>query len=140
MGSLAALLSGFVLTDISTIVARTKRNAIFMAIAGVFVLTAYVFFLVAGTIALSHAYGPIAATLIIGGVFVAIAVILFIVMSAMASAEKRRAAERRRQSQLKTNLAMTTALTVFKRKPLLAAGIAMGVGALLGVTRGRNDD
>lgn len=140
MGSLAALLSGVVLTDISTVVARTKRNAIFIAIAGVFFLTAYVFLLVAGTIALSDAYGMIPATLIMGGVFIAIAVVLFIIMSAMASAEKRRAAERRRQSQLKTNVAMTTALTVFRRKPLVAAGVAMAVGALLGVTRGRHDD
>ncbi|KQR69208.1 hypothetical protein ASG25_16465 [Rhizobium sp. Leaf384] len=111
-----------------------------MSIAGVFFLTAYVFLLVAGTIALSNAYGMIPATLIMGGVFIAIAVVLFIIMSAMASAEKRRAAERRRQSQLKTNVAMTTALTVFRRKPLVAAGVAMAVGALLGVTRGRSDD
>ena len=140
MGSLAALLSGVVLSDISTVVARTKRNAIFMSIAGVFFLTAYVFLLVAGGIALSHVYGPVPATLIIAGVFIAIAVVMIVIMSSMAAAEKRRAAERRVKSQVKTNVAITTALTVFRRKPLVAAGVAMAVGALLGVTRGRNDD
>jgi uncharacterized membrane protein (UPF0182 family) len=140
MGSLAALLSGVVLSDISGVVARTKRNAILMSIAGVFFLTAYVFLLVAGGIALSNIYGPVPATLIIAGVFIAIAIVMIVIMSSMAAAEKRRAADRRLKSQVKTNVAITTALTVFRRKPLVAAGVAMAVGALLGVTRGRNDD
>jgi heme/copper-type cytochrome/quinol oxidase subunit 2 len=134
------MLTGVVMSDVSTVVARTKRNAIFLSIAGLCFLTAYVFLLAAGAVYLSQHYGTIPATLIIAGIFITVAVIIIIVMSGMAAAEKRRAAERRRSSQLKTNVAITTALTVFRRKPLVAAGIAMAAGALLGVTRGRSDD
>ncbi|OLP62312.1 hypothetical protein BJF93_23405 [Xaviernesmea oryzae] len=144
MGPLVAFLSSLAATDMSLAVARIKRNAILRAIAGSFFLTAVIFGLIALTIYLSHKLGPIGATLAVGGVFLVFGIITLITMSIMEARDRRIAEERKRKSQVQTNLVMATTMTLFRRKPLMAAGIAMAVGGLLGFTRlgfgGRDDD
>ena len=56
-------------------------------------------------------------------------------MYALNARDKRLAAEKRRRSQAQTTFAIATAMTLFRRKPLLAAGLAVGVGTVLGLLR-----
>ena len=143
MGPIVAFLSSMAATDMSLALARIKRNAILRGIAGFAFLVALVFGLVALSIYLAQHWGAITATLLLGGVFLVIGIIVLISMSVMEARDRQIAAERKRKSQMQTNLVMATTMTLFRRKPLMAAGIAMAVGGLLGFTRlgfGSRDD
>jgi hypothetical protein len=58
------ILSLLVGTSVHRTVARTKRNGIFIAIAAIFVLTAYALGVTAGAIWLAGIYGPVGAALV----------------------------------------------------------------------------
>ncbi len=135
MGPLAAMLSSLVVTDVGVTVSRYKRNGAMWAVAAVFFLTAYIFALAAGAIYLSALYTPLKATLILAGVSIVIGLVTIGVMYALNARDKRLAAEKRRCSQAQTTFAIATALTLFRRQPLLAAGLAVGVGTVLGLMR-----
>ncbi|WP_438752528.1 phage holin family protein [Pararhizobium sp. O133] len=135
MGPLVAMLSSLVVTDVSLKVSRYKRNGAMWLVASLFFLTAYIFMLVAGAIYLSTIYTPLIATLILAGISLAIGLILIIVIYALNARDKRILEDRRRRSQAQTSLALATALTLFRRQPLLAAGLALGVGTALGLMR-----
>ncbi|OJF94341.1 hypothetical protein [Pararhizobium antarcticum] len=141
MGPLGALVSALLASDVGHTVSRYKRNAALSVFAGVFFATAYVFALVAGGLYLSTLYTPLHAALILGGASLLIGLIIMGVMYTLSARDARLAAERRRRSMAQANLAVAASMTIFRRKPLLAAGLAVGVGALLGFTRkSRNDD
>ena len=92
LGSIIGLLlSG----SVSRTVARTKRNGIFIAVAAVLILTAYVFALVATAAWLATIYGPIAAALFIAGGALLLGIISLVVMAIMNAQEARRAEERK---------------------------------------------
>jgi len=141
MGPLGALVSALLASDVGHTVSRYKRNAALSAFAAVFFATAYVFALVAGALYLSTIYTPLHATLILAGTSLLIGLIIIGIMYTLSARDARFAAERRRRSMAQANLAVAASMTLFRKKPLLAAGLAVAVGALLGFTRkSRHDD
>jgi hypothetical protein len=139
MGPLAAMLSALVVTDVGVTVSRYKRNGAMWAIASLFFLTAYVFALVAGAIYLSGLYTPLKVTIILAAISVVIGLVVIGIMYALNARDQRIAAEKRRRSQAQTTFAIATALTLFRKQPLLAAGLAVGVGTVLGLMRKSGD-
>lgn len=140
MGALAGLLSGLLATNFSVMIARMKRNAVLWAIIGLFLLTTYVLLVTAAALALAASYGPIYATLILAGISFVLVLMVLMVMAIISGRERRMALERRRHSQLQTNVALAGAMTIFQKRPLVAAGVAVAIGGLLGLTRGRSHD
>ncbi len=139
MGPLAAMLSALVVTDVGVTVSRYKRNGAMWLIALLFFLTAYVFAAVAAAIYLSGVYTPVLAAIILGAVSVVIGLVIIGILYALNARDQRIAAEKRRRSQAQTTFAIATALTLFRRQPLLAAGLAVGVGTVLGLMRKTGD-
>lgn len=139
MGPLAAMLSALVVTDVGVTVSRYKRNGAMWLVASLFFLTAYVFAAVAAAIYLSGVYTPVLAAIILGAVSVVIGLVIIGILYALNARDQRIAAEKRRRSQAQTTFAIATALTLFRRQPLLAAGLAVGVGTVLGLMRKTGD-
>jgi biotin transporter BioY len=124
------ILSLLVGTSVHRTVARTKRNGIFIAIAVLFVLTAYALAVVAGTIWLAGIYGPIGAALFLAACALLIAIVVLIAMTIINTQEARRAKERR---QAVESLA-AAGIGLVRAQPLLTAGIiaALVASTLLG--------
>ncbi|MCV9961466.1 hypothetical protein OIU34_06090 [Pararhizobium sp. BT-229] len=139
MGPLAAMLSALVLTDVGATVSRYKRNGAMWLLASLFFLTAYVFGLVAGAIYLGSVYTPLKAAIILAVISVVVGLTIIGIMYALNARDQRIAADKRRRSQAQTTLAIATALTLFRKQPLLAAGIAVGLGTILGLMRKSGD-
>ncbi len=139
MGPLAAMLSALVVTDVGVTVSRYKRNGAMWLVASLFFLTAYVFAAVAAAIYLSGVYTPVLAAIILGAVSAVIGLVIIGILYALNARDQRIAAEKRRRSQAQTTFAIATALTLFRRQPLLAAGLAVGVGTVLGLMRKTGD-
>lgn len=139
MGPLAAMLSALVVTDVGVTVSRYKRNGAMWLVASLFFLTAYVFAALAAAIYLSGVYTPVLAAIILGAVSVVIGLVIIGILYALNARDQRIAAEKRRRSQAQTTFAIATALTLFRRQPLLAAGLAVGVGTVLGLMRKTGD-
>jgi uncharacterized BrkB/YihY/UPF0761 family membrane protein len=110
------LLSG----SVSRTVARTKRNGIFVAIAVLLLLTAYVFALVATAIWLATIYGAIGAALFMAAGALLLGIIVLVVMAIMNAQEERRARERKRELESMA----AAALGVVRSQPLLTVAIA----------------
>ncbi|CAN7288248.1 hypothetical protein LJR235_001339 [Pararhizobium sp. LjRoot235] len=140
MGPLVAMLSALVLTDIGVTVSRIKRNGAMWLLASLFFLTAYIFALVAGAIYLSAFYTPLTATIILAVISLVLGLIIIGIMYALNARDRRIAADKRRRSQAQTSLVIATALTLFRKQPLLAAGLAVGLGAALGLMRKPGND
>ena len=139
MGPLAAMLSALVMTDVGVTISRYKRNGALWAVAALFFLTAYIFALVAGAIYLSALYTPLKATIILAVISVVIGLIIIGIMFALNAHDRRIAAQKRLRSQAQTTFAIATALTLFRKQPLLAAGLAVGLGTVLGLMRKAGD-
>lgn len=139
MGPLAAMLSALILTDIGGVISRFKRNGAMWLLASLFFLTAYIFALAAGAIYLSAIYTPLTATIILAVLSLLLGLVIIGIMYALDARDQRIAADRRRRSQAQTSLAIATALTLFRKQPLLAAGLAVGLGAVLGLMRKSRD-
>lgn len=139
MGPLAAMLSALILTDIGGVISRFKRNGAMWLLASLFFLTAYIFALAAGAIYLSAIYTPLTATIILAALSLLLGLVIIGIMYALDARDQRIAADRRRRSQAQTSLAIATALTLFRKQPLLAAGLAVGLGAVLGLMRKSRD-
>ncbi|KQY15252.1 hypothetical protein [Rhizobium sp. Root482] len=133
MGPLAAMLSALVVTDIGTTISRYKRNGAMWLLASLLFMTAYLFALVAGAIYLSTLYTPLEATIILAVASLVLGLVIVGVIYWLNARDRRVAAERRRRSQSQTGLAVATALAVFRKRPLLAAGMAVGLGTALGL-------
>jgi uncharacterized BrkB/YihY/UPF0761 family membrane protein len=110
------LLSG----SVSRTVARTKRNGIFVAIAVLLLLTAYVFALVATAVWLATIYGAIGAALFMAAGALLLGIIVLVVMAVMNAQEERRARERKRELESMA----AAALGVVRSQPLLTVAIA----------------
>jgi biotin transporter BioY len=124
------ILSLLVGTSVHRTVARTKRNGIFVAIAVLFVLTAYALAVVAGAIWLAGIYGPIGAALFLAACALLIAIMVLIAMTFINAREARRARERR---QAVESLA-AAGIGLVRAQPLLTAGtiVALVASSLLG--------
>ncbi|KQV38166.1 MULTISPECIES: hypothetical protein [unclassified Rhizobium] len=139
MGSLGALLSTLIMTDVGVTVSRYKRYGLYWAIAAFLFLTAYIFALVAGTLYLAKVYTPLIAATAMAAAFLVLGLIVLIALAVMRARDRRIAAERRRQSQLQSGLLAATALSLVRQQPLMAAGVAVALGAFLGLTRKKTD-
>lgn len=139
MGPLGALFSTLIVTDVGVTVSRYKRYSLYWAVAGFLFLTAYVFALVAGTLYLATIYTPLIAATVMAAAFLVLGLIVLIALASIRARDRRIAEERRRQSQLQSGLLAATAMTLVRERPLLAAGVAVAFGAVLGLTRKKSD-
>lgn len=128
------ILSMLVGNGVHRTVARTKRNGIFIAIAALFLLTAYALAVTAGAIWLAGIYGPVGAALFLAACAILIAVIALVVMAILNAQEKRRAAER----SLALESLAAAGIGLVRSQPLLTAGIlaALVASNLVGSKRG----
>lgn len=129
------ILSLLVGTSVHRTVERTKRNGIFIAVALLFLLTAYALAVTAGAIWLAGIYGPIGASLFLAACALLIAIIVFVIMAIMNRQEARRARERRAALE---SLA-TVSLGLVRSQPLLTAGIVAALVAA-NLVGSRRDD
>ncbi|MBB4231957.1 hypothetical protein [Rhizobium mongolense] len=100
-------------------VARTKRNGIFIALAAIFLLTAYVLAVTAGTIWLAGVYGAVGAALFLAACALLIGIVVLIVMKIMNAQDARRAQERR----LAVESLAAVGIGLVRSQPLLTAGV-----------------
>lgn len=119
------ILSMLVGNSVHRTVARTKRNGIFIAIAALFLLTAYALAVTAGAIWLAGIYGPVGAALFLAACAVLIAVIALIVVAILNAQEKRRVEERR----LALESAAAAGIGLLRSQPLLTAGVLVALVA-----------
>ncbi|MBY5454883.1 hypothetical protein ACOJBM_07625 [Rhizobium beringeri] len=106
-------------------VARAKRSGIFIALAVLFLLTAYALAVTAGAIWLAGIYGPVGAALFLAACALLIAIIALVAMSIINAREARRARERRAALE---SLA-TVGLGLIRAQPLLTAGVLAAIVA-----------
>jgi len=139
MGSLGALLSTLVMTDVGATVTRYKRNGIYWLIAGFLFLNAYIFSVVAVSLKKKTLYPPVVAAALVAGAFVVLGIIVLCILASVRARDRRLLLERRRQSQLQSGIIAATALSLVRKQPLLAAGVAVALGAFLGLTRKKGD-
>jgi cytochrome c biogenesis factor len=127
------ILSLLIGTSVHRTVARTKRNGIFIAIALVLLLTAYVLAVAAGAIWLSGIYGPVGAALFLAAGALLIGIIVLIIMMIANAQEARRAKERRQAFE---SLA-AAGIGLVRAQPLLTVGIlaAVAISSLMGSKR-----
>ncbi|MDK4734590.1 hypothetical protein [Rhizobium sp. CNPSo 3490] len=122
MLSILSLLTG---ASVHRTVARVKRNSIFVALAALFLLTAYALAVAAGAIWLAGIYGPLAAVLFLAFGALLIAIIMLVVMSIINAREARRARNRRAALE---SLA-TVGIGLVRAQPLLTAGVLAAIVA-----------
>jgi phosphoglycerol transferase MdoB-like AlkP superfamily enzyme len=120
--SILSLLTG---ASVHRTVARAKRNSIFIALAVLFLLTAYALAVTAGAIWLAGIYGPVGAALFLAACALLIAIIALVVMSIINAREARRTRERRAALE---SLA-TVGLGLIRAQPLLTAGVLAAIVA-----------
>lgn len=122
MLSILSLLTG---ASVHRTVARAKRTSIFLALALLFLITAYALAVTAGAVWLAGIYGPVGAALFLAACALLIAVILVVVMVIINAQDKRRARERR--AALESLAAV--GLGLVRAQPLLTAGVLAAIVA-----------
>ncbi|TCU14316.1 hypothetical protein [Rhizobium sullae] len=113
------ILSLLIGNSVHRTVARTKRNGIFIVLAAVFLLTAYVLAVTAGAIWLAGVYGPVGAALFLAACALLIGIVVLIVMMMMNVQDARRAQERR----LAIESLAAASISLVRSQPLLTAGV-----------------
>ncbi|PKA39332.1 hypothetical protein N2599_12685 [Rhizobium sullae] len=113
------ILSLLIGNSVHRTVARTKRNGIFIVLAAVFLLTAYVLAVTAGAIWLAGVYGPVGAALFLAACALLIGIVVLIVMMLMNVQDARRAQERR----LAIESLAAASISLVRSQPLLTAGV-----------------
>lgn len=143
MLSLGAILIQNLVTRVTDRVDETmdiaKRNAIASLAIGVLLVTAYVFALVGGAVALAERYGTVPALFGLAGGFLLLALIVLAVVAARNRRERERRRIRRQQLAARRDL-MAAAATVAVRKPFAATAVALALGFLLAPKSRRDDD
>jgi biotin transporter BioY len=129
------LISLLVGSGVHRTVARTKRNGVFIALILLFLLTAYVLAVTAGTIWLAGIYGAIGAALFLAACALLIGIVVLIVMAIVNAQEARRARERR----VAIESLAAAGLGFVRSQPLLTAGILAAVVAANLVGSKRSD-
>ncbi|MBB4571930.1 hypothetical protein PYR71_26675 [Rhizobium sp. MC63] len=122
MLSILSLLTG---ASVHRTITRAKRTSIFIALALLFLLTAYALAVAAGAIWLAGIYGPFAAVLFMAVGALLIGIILLAAMAIANAREKRRARERR--AALESLAAV--GLGLVRAQPLLTAGVLAAIVA-----------
>ncbi|OWV79331.1 hypothetical protein ATY78_10835 [Rhizobium sp. R635] len=131
--SIISLLTG---ASVHRTVARAKRNGIFIALALLFLLTAYALAVTAGAIWLAGIYGPVGAALFLAACALLLGIIVLVVMAVINAREARRVRERRAALE---SLA-TVGLGLIRAQPLLTAGVLAAIVAANLVGSKREED
>jgi hypothetical protein len=113
------ILSLLIGNSVHRTLARTRRNGIFIVLAAVFLLTAYVLAVTAGAIWLAGIYGPVGAALFLAACALLIGIVVLIVMMIMNVQDARRAQERR----LAIESLAAAGISLVRSQPLLTAGV-----------------
>lgn len=92
---LATLIASIVSGETADIVGRTKRAAIAYAIAGLMVLFAVMFGLIALYAWVAGHWGPIPAALALAGAFIVLAILIIVIHGSAAKRQAREASKRR---------------------------------------------
>ncbi|WP_137131441.1 hypothetical protein [Rhizobium sp. FY34] len=142
MGGLAPLLASLLAVDMRATLRRTRRTALFSAIAGLFLLTAYGAGVAAITVWLSTQMSMVAALGLVAIFALTIALILIAVLMMKNRADERR---RREASAGNRTLMITAAFSalpfLMKSRPLMAAALTGGAALLaLRLLGGSSDD
>lgn len=116
-------------------IARTKRSGIFIAMAALFFLTAYVLAVTAAAIWLEGIYGALGAVLFLAACALLIGVVVLIVMTIINAREARRAQERR----LAIESLAAVGIGLVRSQPLLTAGVLAALVASTLMSSKRND-
>ncbi|MDX3927102.1 MAG: hypothetical protein QHC90_15005 [Shinella sp.] len=120
-----------------------RRNVLVLSIAGLFLATAYVLAIIAGSVALSERYGTVPALSWLAGAFLIAALVAIGILSFLNRRERRLRRIRLRQTQTRRDL-MALATAAVTRKPLVSTGLALALGLLLSPSsksrRRRKDD
>ncbi len=143
MGLIAPLAALFGL-ELENVAARAKAAAILYGLMGLFLFAAAVFLTLAGYIALADQFSPLAAALILSGIFLLLALAVYLGTLLSKGRERRALVERRRSSESSAFLttAALTALPVFLKSPMIVKlGLpAAAITALALLRENRSDD
>lgn len=143
MGLIAPLAALFGL-ELENVAARAKAAAILYGLMGLFLFAAAVFLTLAGYIALADQFSPLAAALILSGIFLLLALAVYLGTLLSKGRERRALVERRRSSESSAFLttAALTALPVFLKSPMIVKlGLpAAAIAALALLRENRSDD
>jgi len=143
MGLIAPLAALFGL-ELENVAARAKAAAILYGLMGLFLFAAAVFLTLAGYIALADQFSPLAAALILSGIFLLLALAVYLGTLLSKGRERRAVVERRRSSESSAFLttAALTALPVFLKSPMIVKlGLpAAAITALALLRENRSDD
>lgn len=139
MGGLAPILASLLAVDIGAFTKRMRRNAVLYAIAGFFMLTAYVAGVTALGIYLATMMHPAAAAAVVAFAAFIVALIFFLAIMLSNRAEQKRrrqAAAANSGKAMMLTAAMSALPMVIRSKPLAAVAIAGGLAMVLGKTLG----
>ncbi|MBD9373308.1 hypothetical protein IB238_11830 [Rhizobium sp. ARZ01] len=122
-------------------VARSKRNAIFVGIAGLLLLTAYVLAVTALCVTLGNSYGTVPALLGLAGSVATVALVLIAILVYLNKREAELRRRRRQQMRARRELAALAAGTA-ARQPLATAALGLALALFLRprTRRRRRDD
>lgn len=127
LGMIGSLVAG----EASSWLARTRRKVLFMALAGLLALTAYVLLVTAGVTALAESYGTPIAALVAAGAMIATAIIVVAILRFIEWQQRRKYRERRQSRKALLATAAAVALpSLIRSKPLLLLAILGGGGLL----------
>ncbi len=132
---LAPILSLLIGNGVHRTIARTKRSGIFIAVAALFFLTAYVLVVTAAAIWLGDIYGAVGAVLFLAACAVLVAIVVLIVLTIINAREARRAQERR----LAIELLAAVGIGLIRSQPLLTAGVLAALVASTLMSSKRDD-
>ncbi len=96
-----------------------SATVFFIVLAAIFLLSAYVLAVTAGTIWLADIYGAVGAALFLAACALLIGIVVLIVMKIMNAQEARRAQERR----LAIESPAAVGISLVRSQPLLTAGV-----------------
>lgn len=135
LGGLAPVLASLLAVDMGAFTRRMRRNAVLYAIAGLFLLTAYVAGVAALAVYMATMMHPAAAVGIVALAAFVVAMIFLAVISICNRAEekrRRKAAAANSGKAMMLTAAMSALPLVIRSKPLAAVAVAGGLAVVLG--------
>lgn len=118
---------------------QSKRNAIFIAIAGLLLMTAYGLAVTALTVTLARHYGAIPALLGLAGAVSTVALVLIGILLYLNNRDAKLRRRRRQQLRARSQIAALAAGSI-ARKPLATAALGVALALFLGGGGKRRDD
>jgi len=122
---LFTMLSSAAAYDINKVMRRKKRNAIFLAITGLFALTAFVALVVALGVYLATIFGSLEATLIVAGAAFVLALLTYCTVAIISRFERKKVERNSYKESLATGAALALAPQLLSGKK--AGGIVLAL-------------